>query len=163
MMGAMELRGDEYARARPSIVDPSVRVRHTAQKAHAENKERELHRWYSGDQTHSDEPYVSDRIFQDVRPVIGPEGHLLFGVMQGVDAVPPAISVRQSVTPIVGEIEDGEVGDEDDCGPCREHGDQAGKRRRRDGVGAKKCIEVLPQPIVFKVCDEGNRERTKIA
>jgi hypothetical protein len=121
MMGAMEPRGDEEAFAKPAIAYPRIRVSYTPQQPEAKNEERELERGHADNKAHRDEPYIRDRIFQYVRSIIGPEGHLIFGMMQGVNSIPPAISVRQPMTPIVGEIEKDEVRDEDNCGPRSEH------------------------------------------
>ena len=81
-MRAMELRGDEYVLPQPSIADPRVRVGYAAEKAEAKDEKRKLHRGHADDQAHIDEPHIGDGVFEHVRPVVGPEGQLLFGMMQ---------------------------------------------------------------------------------
>ena len=103
--------------AKPSIAGPRVRVRHTAEEPDAKDKERKLHRGHTDDQRHSDEPQIGDGVFKNMGSVIGPKGQLLFCMMQGVDPIPPANPVRDAVTPVVGEIENGKVGNKDGCGP----------------------------------------------
>src|SRR5271156_1130374 len=72
-------------------------------------------------------------------------------MMQGVDPIPPANPGRDTVTPIVGEIENGEVGDERDGGPRSKYRDRRRKRRRRDAVSLQKSVQALTQPIEFEV------------
>src|ERR1700733_15345807 len=150
-MRAMELRRDEYVLAEPSITYPGVRMGDAAEKPEAKNEEGKLHRGHPNDQPHSDQPHIGDGVFKNMRPVIRPEGQLLFGVAQRVDPIPPANPVRKAVTPIVGKIQDCEISDENDRGPRSEDWDQHRERRRRDGVGMQKSIHALPQPIEFKV------------
>lgn len=81
-----------------------------------------------------DEPEVGDGVFEDVRAVFGPESSLVFGVMEGVDAVPPAVAMGEAVVPVVGEIEDGEVENEGNCSHRVEKWEKSGERERRDAV-----------------------------
>ncbi len=67
--------------------------------------------------------------------VVGPESELVFGVMQGVDAVPPAIAVGEAVAPVVGQIEDGEVENEGNPQAQRQ---EMGEERATRAVG---CCE----------------------
>src|SRR5882757_9019885 len=64
------------------------------------------------------------------------------------------MSVRNTVTPIVGQIQNGEVDTEDGCRPRSECRDQSRKRRRHNAVDMEKSIQGLAQPIKFKVGDE---------
>ena len=67
--------------AEPTVGDARVCVRYAAQQSEGKYEEGKLHRGYPDGQPYGDEPHISDRVLQNMRPVIGPERHLLFGMM----------------------------------------------------------------------------------
>src|SRR3977135_2198691 len=131
-MRSMKARRDEDVITEVAIADAGVRVRHAAEETETKDEEWELERRHADGEGDGDQPDVGDGIFEDVRSVIGPERQLVFRMMQRVDAVPPAVAVGETVAPVVGEIEEGEVGDKDDCGPCGEKWEDIGKREGGD-------------------------------
>jgi hypothetical protein len=154
VVGSMETWRDEDMVAEPSVADACVGVRHAAEEPEAKDEEWELERGHADDEADADEPDVGDGVFEDVRSVIGPEGQLVFGMMQRVDTVPPTVTVREPMAPVVGEIEDGKAADEDDDGPCTEEWENSGERGGRYGVSAEESVDTGVQPVVFEVGDE---------
>jgi len=154
VMGSMEAWRDEDVVSEPAIADAGVRMRHAAEETEPEDEEWELERRRADGEGDSDEPDVGDGVFENVRSVVGPEGQLVFGVMQRVDAVPPAISVRKPVARVVGEIQDGEGSDKADSGYRTKKWEKSREREGRDAVGKQEPVESDVQPVVLKVSDE---------
>jgi len=103
-----------------SVAQSGVRVRDATQEAEAHDKKWELDRREPDAQAHSDQPYIGNRVLKDVRPVIRPRRHLIFGMVEGMDAVPPPISMGEAMAPIVREVEYYETQQEDKWRPRQE-------------------------------------------
>ena len=98
----------------PSIAESGICVGDAAQKPEAKDEEWELHRRHADGKAHDDQPHIGDSVFEDVRPVIRPEGELILCMMERMDAVPPGNPVRNPMLPVIGEIKSRKIDSEDD-------------------------------------------------